>query len=192
MLFRTLGICVPMMFLAFQANADTMIDFGLTALGGNEYQYTYSVFNDGSLGANVPIQLFDIFFNPALYEAGSLDIVTPDPPSSQWSQEVLASVGTAPADFDAFALGGGIPVGNTVSGFAVQFEWIGQGLPGAQEFQISDPNSFNVLQTGETAANAAPGATPEPSTFWMIAMALAIFLVGFRTIKSLAFRQRLR
>lgn len=190
MLFRTLGICVPMIFLAFQASADTVIDYGLTALGGNEYQYTYSVFNDGSLGANVPIQLFDIFFSPALYQAGSLDIVTPDPLNSQWSQEILASVGTAPAAFDAFALGGGIPVGNTVAGFAVQFEWIGAGLPGAQAFQISDPTSFNVLQNGKTMSNAGAGATPEPSTFWM-AMALAIALAGFRSIKSLTFRQRL-
>src|SRR5271169_5439533 len=123
MLFRALGICVPMVFLAFQANAGAVVDYSVVALGGSEYQYTYSVFNDGSLGTNVPIQLFDIFFSPALYEAGSLDIVTPDPPSSQWSEVILASVGTAPADYDAFALAGGIPVGDTVSGFAVQFEW---------------------------------------------------------------------
>ncbi len=61
MLFRTLGICMPMIFLAFQANADTVIGYNLTALGAGEYQYNYSVFNDGSLGPNVPIQLFDIF-----------------------------------------------------------------------------------------------------------------------------------
>jgi hypothetical protein len=105
MLFRTLGICVPMIFWAFQANAETVISYGVIGLGAGEYQYTYSVFNDGSLGPNVPIQLFDIFFNPALYEAGSLDIVTPNPPSSQWSEEILASVGTASADYDVFALG---------------------------------------------------------------------------------------
>jgi hypothetical protein len=189
MLFRTtLGICVPMIFLAFQASADTVISSALTDLGGSEYQYTYSVFNDGSLGPSVSIQLFDIFFNPALYEAGSLDIVTPNPPSSQWSEEILASVGTTSADYDVFALDGGIPVGDTVSGFAVQFEWIGQGLPGAQPFEISDPNTFDVLQSGETTL---PGPTPEPSTFWMLAMLVPIALVGYRSVKAFAYRQRL-
>ena len=186
MLFRTLGICVPMMFLAFQANANTVIDYALASLGGGEYQYNYSVFNDGSLGPNVPIQLFDIFFSPALYQAGSLVIVTPNPPSAQWSQEILASVGTAPADYDAFALNGGIPVGSTVSNFAVQFEFIGQGLPGAQPFEISDPNTFAVLQTGETAV---PVVAPEPSTFWMLAMLIPIFFVGSKSVRAFAFRR---
>ncbi len=100
-------------------------------------------------------------------------------------------MGIAPADYDVFALDGGIPVGNTVEGFAVQFEWIGQGLPGTQPFQISDPTSFNVLQSGETTSNAVPGATPEPSTFWMLAMLIPIFLVGSRSVKAFAFRRRL-
>lgn len=179
MFFRTLGIGVAMIFLAFQSNAATVIDYGVTDLGGNEYQYTYSVFNDGSLGPDVPIQLFDIFFNPALYEAGSLDIVTPDPLSSEWSQEILASVGTVSGAYDVLALDGGIPVGDTVSGFAVQFEWIGLGLPGAQPFEISDPNTFDILQSGETTL------APEPSTFWMLAMLIPIFWVGSRSLKGL-------
>jgi hypothetical protein len=170
-----------MIFLASQADASVVIGYNVAALGGSEYQYNYSVYNDGSLGPGVPVQLFDIFFTPALYEAGSLDIVTPSPLSSQWSEVILSSVGTAPADYDAFALSGGIPVGATVSGFAVQFQWIGQGLPGAQPFEISDPNTFAVLQSGQTA--------PEPSTFWMIAMTLAIFLAGYRSVKTLAFRR---
>jgi hypothetical protein len=182
-----------MFFLAFQANAAVVIGFNLTPLGGSEYEYTYSVHNDGSLGAGVPIQLFDIFFSPALYEAGSLNIVTPAPLSSQWSQEILVSVGTAPAEFDALALDGGIPPGATVSGFAVQFQWIGQGLPGAQPFEISDPNSFIVLQSGETTQ--ASSAVPEPSTFRMLAMVLvmvfAIFLAESRSSKSFTYRRRL-
>lgn len=180
MLFRTLGICVPMIFLAFQANASVVVGYNLAALGGSEYQYNYSVYNDGSLGPGVPVQLFDIFFSPALYQAGSLNIVTPDPPSSQWSEVILASVGTNPADYDAFALSGGIPVGDTVSGFTVQFEWIGPGLPGAQPFEISNPNTFSVLQSGETTSST----TPEPSTFWMFTMTLAIFLAGLRGVKT--------
>jgi hypothetical protein len=173
-----------MFLLASHASADTVIYYGVTTLGGGEYQYNYSVFNDGSLGAGVPIQLFDIFFNPALYQAGSLDIVTPNPPSSDWSEVILASVGTNPADYDALALHGGIPVGHAVSGFAVRFEWIGPGLPSAQPFEISDPNTFAVLQSGETET------APEPSTLWMLALSISIFLAAATRVKSLAFRRR--
>jgi hypothetical protein len=195
MRFKTFSVCVPMFFLAFQATADSaVIDFSLTALGGSEYQYNYTVHNDGSLGAGVPIQLFDIDFSPALYQAGSLNIVSLAGLNSAWSQEILVSVGTAPADFDVLALGGGIPVGGTVSGFAVQFEWIGKGLPGAQQFEISDPNSFKVLETGETMTSST--TLPEPSTFQTLAMVLilafAILLAGSRSAKALTFKRRAR
>lgn len=180
MRFRVFGLCAPIFLLALQAKADSII-YSLNNLGGGEYQYTYSVSNNGS--PNVSIQLFDIFFDPAFYEAGSFGIVTPDPPRSQWSELILASVGTAPAEFDVLAVGGGIPVGDVVSGFAVRFQWIGPGLPGAQPFEISDPNSLNVLQSGQTA-------TPEPSTFWIASMMFAIFLTRFRSVKTFAFRRR--
>jgi hypothetical protein len=44
------------------------ITFTLDPLGGTLYRYTYTVANDGSLGAGVAVELFDIFFPPALYE----------------------------------------------------------------------------------------------------------------------------
>jgi hypothetical protein len=194
MLFKTLGICISMIFLAFQANADTVVSYNLSVLGGSEYQYTYSVFNDGSLGPNVSIGLFDVLFSPALYQSGSLVIVTPSPLSSQWDQNILASVGTNPAEYDVFALSGGIPSGQTVSGFAVQFQWIGPGLPslpGAQPFTISDPISLKVIQSGETTPASASGSAPEPAAFWMIAMMGAIFLAGSRRVRAFAFSRRL-
>jgi hypothetical protein len=80
-----------------------------------------------------------------------------------------------------------------VSGFAVRFQWIGTGLPGTQAFSISDPNSFNVLQSGTTTAPAAPA--PEPSTLLTLAMALiatmlASFLRRFSSVNAFAFRRQ--
>jgi hypothetical protein len=167
MLLRSFSIFLPIVLFSFPAVADTVvpIDFGLTALGNGEYRYDYSVYNNGSLGAGVPIQLFDIFFDATLY--GNLSIVSPDPPASQWSQMILDSVGTVPAFYDVEATSGGISAGSTVSGFAVDFTWLGQGVPGSQEFQIYS-NTFNLLQTGNTTSE-----TPEPSTFLTIGILLA-------------------
>jgi hypothetical protein len=169
MLFRSYSLFVPIILLSFQAaSASVLVDYGVTNLGSGEYLYDYSIFNDGSLGAGVPIQLLDISFDSAMYQGPS--IVTPNPPASQWSQMILNSVGRVPMAYDVLALDGGIPVGSTVSGFAVQFDWLGQGLPGPQQFQIYDSGTFALLQSGETTSN---GPAPEPSTFGMLAIVLA-------------------
>ena len=173
MLFRSCGLCVSMMFLSFQAVANTVsIDYTATNLGSGVYQYDYSVFNNGSLGAGVPIQLFDIFFDPTFYQSLSIVTTTEDaaPLVPQWSEMILNSVGSIPPYFDAFALTGGIPVGSTVSGFTVQFAWLGQSPPGSQAFQIYDANTFALLQSGVTVAASA---VPEPSTFGMLGIVLA-------------------
>jgi hypothetical protein len=146
-----------------------LINYNVINLGNAEYQYDYSISNNGSLGSGVPIQLFDIFFDPTLYQG--LSIVTPPAPAApaaQWSQIILNAVGSVPADYDALALDGGIPAGTTISGFAVQFDWLGQETPGSQPFQIYDPNTFALLQSGSTST-----AAPEPATLWMLGIVLA-------------------
>ncbi len=77
-------------------------------------------------------------------------------------------------DYDALALSVGIPAGGTVSGFAVQFNWIGSGEPGAQPFQIFDPDTFQLLQTGQTFS-AQP--IPAASTLSLILLGIAIVLI---------------
>jgi hypothetical protein len=120
-------------------------------LGGGEYQYDYSIYNNGSVNAGAAIQLFDIYFDPTLYT--DVSYVSP---VSGWTEQVFPAGGDLPADFDVSAQAGnnGIQVGSTVSGFEVDFDYLGQGQPGSQPFQISDPNSFALLQSGNTICTA--------------------------------------
>ena len=161
MLFRSCFLCASLILLSFQSVADSLpFIYTQTNLGGGEYQYNYSIYNNGSLGAGVPVQLFDVAFDPALYSG--LSIVTLNPLASQWNETILSAVGSSPADFDVSAAppNGGIPVGGTAgtvngSGFAVDFSWLGQGQPGSQPFQVYDPNSFALLQDSNTISTVS-------------------------------------
>ncbi len=168
MLLRACFLCASLVFLSFQATADSLpVAYSLINLGGGEYQYDYSIYNNGTLGGGAPVQLFDIAFDPVFYSG--LSIVTPNPLASQWTEQILAPVGSSPADLDVSApQNGGIQVGSTASGFAVDFKWLGQGQPGSQAFQIFDPNSFAQLQSGNTITavpvSNLPGGTPSSPT----------------------------
>jgi hypothetical protein len=169
MLFRSCFLSASLILLSFQAAADTLpFSYSLINLGSGDYQYDYTIYNNGSLGATVPVQLFDVFFDPALYS--DLSIVTPSPLASQWAETIFPAGLGQPADFDVLAQppNGGIPVGGTASGFAVDFTWLGQGQPGFQPFQISDSGDFALLQSGNTInpvplGNFAGGTASNPA-----------------------------
>ena len=166
MLFRSCALSAAMILLSFHAIAGTVeIDYTLSNLGSGVYRYNYSVDNNGSLGAGVAVDLFDINFDPSLYQS---PVIVPPTPPSQWSEMILDSVGSAiPVAFDVEGTSGGIPVGDTANGFAVTFTWLGKGLPGSQGFEIYDPVSFALLQSGQT------DPVPEPSTFGMLGILMA-------------------
>lgn len=94
-----------------------------------------------------------------------LSIVTPSSLASQWTEQIFPAGGGLPADFDVSTpQNGGIPVGGTVgtvsptvTGFAVDFTWLGQGQPGSQPFQVSDPYDFALLQSGNTISTVSLG-----------------------------------
>jgi len=68
-----------------------------------------------------PVQLFDTYFDPALYDESSLAHTTPPPLSTRWDETFLYSVPPLAAAYDAFALSGGIPDGHSERGFKVRF-----------------------------------------------------------------------
>ena len=154
---------------ACSANATT-IRVESIDLGSSQYRSLYTVTNDGSLG--VPLQAFDLYFDPGLYLESSLAIVTAPPLATDWDQLILGSGVLVAAAYDAVALDGGIPDGTSESGFAVEFTWIGPGTPGAQPFEIFDPQTFDVLESGLT--------TPIPETSTLSLLAAGISLLARR------------
>jgi hypothetical protein len=177
---RHLLISLWLLLLANPAKA-IIIDYDLTNLGRNNYQYDYTVTNDGSLGEDVVIDWFAILFDPDFYEESSLTIVTPDPPASDWDGTILGSGLLVPAAYDVLALTSGIAVGESVPGFAVQFNWLGIGKPGTQVFEVYDSDG-DVIRTGMTRSVTT---VPEPST-------LALLFLGAVVASTTWLRRRPR
>lgn len=157
--------------LAWQAHAGPVsIEYELASLGGTQYEYRYTVMNV-SLGT--PVEWFSIDFDPALFDESSLAISSTG--TGDWSEIILGSFLAVPAQFDAYYLGGNpLGVGDSASGFAVRFSWLGPGTPGAQMFTIWDTASADILYTDvTTAVNEPPVGVPEPASGALAVIALA-------------------
>ncbi len=94
----------------------------------------------------------------------------PDPPAAAWN-ELVAQPDPLLHDagfYDALRKTAGIPLGGAVSGFAVQFDWLGSGSPGGQPFDIIDPVTFQPVYSGTTL--------PEPGTAAVLGLLAAASL----------------
>jgi hypothetical protein len=172
-----------LLLLAHSAFAAVSIQYSVVPVGGSTYRYVYSITNTATSGSP-SVKLFDVYFDTSLYQSGSLQIVTPDPLHTQWSEQLFSAAPGVPGAYDALSLMGGIAPGTTVTGFSVQFTWLGSGVPGAQPFQIFDAGTFAVLQNGTTSSN--PASVPAAST-----LALSLLALGLALSAAFQLRDRL-
>lgn len=137
----------------------TEIRYETNEVGSGRWEYIYKVAN---VSLPVLIEEFTIWFDYGKYE--NLSVETPDPPAGSWDEIVLQPEPVLEDDgyYDALALSSGIGIGESVSGFAVSFDWLGTGQPGSQYYEIVHPVTFVTIDYGYTV--------PEPTT---------LFLLGF-------------
>ena len=149
-------LCLLALAICVDANA-TIVGYYVAGLGGGQFQYEYTVTNDT---LSIPIEEFTIWFDVHLYD--NLTITTEEPLASQWSEIILEKTGFGlPIGYDAKSLTGGIQPLQVVSGFSVKFDWLGTGTPGAQFFEIIDPETFRTIDSGYT---------PEPTTLLLLGL----------------------
>jgi hypothetical protein len=174
------GVVIGCLFTAAAFGVpNTEIWYGASYLGpglesGERWQYTYDVTN--KIGSLIPeIKEFTIWFGIGSYD--NLAIATLDPPANNWDEIVWDPEPLLGDDggYDAFAKNLNIGVGQTVSGFAVSFDWLGTGTPGSQEYHIVDPDNYTVpIEIGYTI--------PEPAT--LLLLGLGALMLGKRRIQE--------
>lgn len=136
------------------------IQFDVINIGQNNYRYTYVV-SGMTFAAN---QELDVKFDPALF----LSLSNPHAPSGF---SALVFQPNNPPGFGIFGDFSALATVNNpaLSPFSVDVIFLGQGLPGAQSFEInqydSNLNFVGTLASGTTVPNGGVTATPEPSSF---------------------------
>ncbi len=142
-------------WLSVTSNASaTLIEYTATNLGGNTWQYEYTLTND-TLG--FAIEEFTIFFDVGLFaNIGTSGFGAP----TLWDPLVVQPEPGLPVPsdgfYDALALGEGIAPGATLGGFFVSFDYFGSGTPGDQFWNVVDPQTFATLDEGTTFTTGVP------------------------------------
>jgi hypothetical protein len=155
------GIMACVLAASCFGGSNTWISYEAEDFGGGRWEYTYEVANIDLSISDQPaaIKEFTIWFDWGLYS--NLVVTTVAPLSNTWDQivwrpePVLHDAG----GYDALAklANPGIAAGQSVKGFSVSFDWLGQGTPGSQRYEIINPDTFGTLDAGMTIV-------PEPAS----------------------------
>ncbi len=149
----------------------TIISYSSTNISGNTWENTYSVSNDTLVS---DIEEISIYFDLGLYE--NLTLATAP---AGWDPIAFDPDPLLPDDglYDVLALASGIAFGDMLSGFSIQFDFLGASAPGSQFFEVLDPLTFTVLDSGYTQLVVT--SVPVPGTILLMSVGL-IGLIGTR------------
>lgn len=172
---RRLGLALALLF-APPLNAVTL-GYTVTPVAGDTWEYVYTLHNDGSTGTAV--HGVTIEFDPALYRADSLRMLTPGGAPWGWTERLLAPGIGLSAAYDLS--GPGLAEGQSLGGFTVRADWIGDGVPGAQHYQVYEPGGYQTVAMGESEA-VIRDAIPLPGLWLSALLAGGIGLLGRRAL----------
>jgi hypothetical protein len=151
---------VPLSFGALvEADLDSEIWFEVSELSQGRWEYTYDVSNINIMEG---IYEFTIYFPDGPYDG--LAVETDGVLAAEWDEivwEPIDSLGIA-GGYDALAEAFAIDPAMTTSGFSVSFDWLGEGAPGSQYYEIVNPDTFETIDTGWTI--------PEPCTLLLLGL----------------------
>ena len=164
MLFvRSLKLSLVFVFsLSALSSQAVTVQTQVQALGGNSQQFNYTVTNDDLASGFDQISFYfdkNDFQNLAV-------TASPD----DWDSIVLQPDEFLDGVFDSLALSSPLALGETLVGFSVSFEYLGDlAYLGSQDFDVLDSASLTVLQSGETSV----AAVPLPASLPLLSAALA-------------------
>lgn len=169
--------CAALWLSSFAASAEpVLLHYELVPLSDPaRFEYRYEIEN-GGLAAGV--NWFSVDFDPTLYDALAISGSATD-----WDAQILQPAFGLPAQLDVFTAMSAIGIGGSAASFDIQFTWLGNGLPGAQHFQVWDPDTFDIRYEGVTVATGVQ-ALPEPPAWALSLLGLAAAAAAGRRNKT--------
>lgn len=140
---------------------------------GGTFQTEYTVTNGPT---DVPVEEFSIFYEFDLYS----NLMVVSSPAG-WDSFVDEPDPGVPVGglYDTLALTATpLSPGDTLGGFVVSYDFLGSGSPGAQSFEIINPDDFSTIFAGTTTLAAS--AIPEPGTVALMGIGFLGLALGRR------------
>jgi len=176
------GISVALLLVAFMAQTAgaAIIEYDATFLGGNSWQYDYTIYNNSTEDV---IAGFDIYY--AYGDYNNLDLLS-IPLGWDGFYDNPFDMGFIDDGLVAVWLDGyGLLPGENAGIFSVTFDWFGDGLPSGQWFYAYD-GKWGIIGEGDVVPGV-PGSTepiPEPQTFMLLGTGILGLAAYYRTRKG--------
>lgn len=165
-MFKSVVVVFVASWVLFGAAAAATVSYALTTLGGDSYAVEFFVENS-ALGA--PIEEITIYFPFGEFE----NLRVTGSPLNWDGIAIEPDLGIPDDGFhDWLALADPLAGGATLGGFTALFTYLGSGAPGGFLFDIVDPVTFAVRESGIAQLIGDGTEIPAPS-------ALLLFLTGF-------------
>ena len=176
-----------------QAAGAATIDYNLTNIGGDRWQYDYTITNTSSealYGFSIYFDFGlngDTIYSDLALEFGSASWDEFEPGLGIWQDSWMLVYGDPfaynPGEFSALSLDAGLAAGGILEALSISFNWAGTGTPGSQRFALFDSDFAPLDIFGNTSGDIPP-EIPEPQTLALLGSGLWGLIAYYRRNKS--------
>ena len=155
-------ILMLLLLVTARVNASLIeVTANVTWLQENRWQYSYQISNLADSGQ---IRQFTFWFDWENY--ADLALETPAGAVIGWSEVIWQPFPALPDDggYDILSQVDPLAAGESLSGLTVSFDWLGQGLPSSQLYEIINPDTMATLDSGQTVV------VPEPASLLILSL----------------------
>tara|TARA_R110000765_G_scaffold112186_1_gene204233 strand:+ start:576 stop:1127 length:552 start_codon:yes stop_codon:yes gene_type:complete len=153
-----------------------LINADINKDNGNVYTADYTLTNNGASA----IDAFTLFFEFGLFQ--NIQVLNAPADWDMFAADPINFGIPASGLVDGLAVATSLSIGDVLSGLKISFEWLG--VPNAvsfsQRFEIYDPNTFDILESGENDVVSSSSSVSEPSILCILFASLGLMFLRQR------------